>query len=188
MDALLIALLACLLGEMGDRSQMLCATLAERFRRDSVIIAGMVMAVAANAALSAFAGNLIAHLLAPNARNLFLALGFLAGGVSMLMPTKAPDALENWRIGAFGTSTLGLFILGFGESAQFLIAGISAAWADPVFAGIGGALGIITACTVAIILRSTLATLLPLRLIRRGAAIVFLLTGGIAAVRALGLT
>lgn len=188
MDALLIALLACLLGEMGDRSQMLCVALTERFRRDGAIIAGMVVAVACNVALSAFAGNLIAHLLAPNARNLFLALGLLAGGVTMLMPTKAPDALAGWRIGAFGTSALGLFILGFGESAQFLIMGISAAWADPVFAGVGGALGIITACTVAILLRSSLATLLPLRIIRRGAAMLFLLTGGIVAVRALGLT
>lgn len=188
MDALLIALLACLLGEMGDRSQMLCVALAERFRRDSLIIAGMIVATACNAALSAFAGNMIAHLLAPNARNLFLALGFLAGGITMLMPTKAPDALAGWRIGAFGTSALGLFILGFGESAQFLIIGIAAAWADPVFAGIGGALGIIIACTLAVMLGSTLATLLPLRLIRRGAAMLFLLTGGIAAVRALGLT
>ncbi|MEO8722245.1 MAG: TMEM165/GDT1 family protein [Sphingobium sp.] len=187
MDALLIALIACMLAEMGDRSQILTAALARRFRRTSLVIAGLVFAVVANVAIAAYAGQLIAAMLSFNARSLFMALGFVAVGLGMLMSTKMPDLLAGWRIGAFATSALGLFILGFGESAQFLIMGISTARGDPLLAAIGGALGIIVACLAAIVVPQ-IPAIRFLPSVRRFLAGVFLLTGGTLAVMALGLT
>src|SRR3546814_14624595 len=82
MDALLIALLGCLLPETGDKGQLLAHALAERFRRDGAVIAGIVAAALANAALGAAAGAFIAPLLRTDGRPLFLALAlvFLAAG------------------------------------------------------------------------------------------------------------
>jgi putative Ca2+/H+ antiporter (TMEM165/GDT1 family) len=188
MDALLIALIACLASEIGDRSQLLAAALFKRFDRRALVIAGLVVAVAANTAASSYAGHLVGSMLSHDARTLFMALGFLAGGFGMVMPTKKPDMLQGWRIGAFATSALGLLILGFGESAQFLIMGISAARGDALLAAAGGVIGILVACVSAMVAPEICAATRALRIYRRIMAAIFVLTGGTMAVGALGLT
>ncbi|MDI1294358.1 MAG: TMEM165/GDT1 family protein, partial [bacterium] len=147
MAALLIALLGCLLGEIGDKSQLLVLALATRFNRNGAVIAGIVVAAIANAALSATAGAFLAPMIGADARLLFLALSLLFLGVGMLWPVKVPDPLADWPIGAFLTTMLGLFILGFGDGPQFLILGIATRTGDPVLAAIGGAIGVILAAT-----------------------------------------
>ncbi len=185
MDALLTALLGCLLGEIGDQGQLLTLALATRFRRAGPLIAGIVVAAAANAAISALAGAFIGPMLGSSARLLFLALALLFLGLGMLWPVKAPDSLASWPTGAFLTSMLGLFILGFGDGSQFLILGLATRSADPVMAGIGGALGIIAALVPVILLRERLLAAAPLRAIRLGGAALMLIVTLVVAVNAL---
>ncbi|MBB6124946.1 TMEM165/GDT1 family protein [Sphingobium subterraneum] len=187
MDTLLLTLLACLWGETGDRSQMLTAAFARRWPGRLTVILGLVVAAAANAALSAWAGSFIATSIGVGARGLFLALALLAASVAMLMPVKTPDLLVRWRVGAFGTSALGLFILGFGESAQFLIAGMATARAEPSWAAVGGATGVILACLLPLICGPDIFSRLPLRMVRRTGAAIFFLIGSAMALAALGL-
>lgn len=187
MDGLLLALIACMAGEMGDRSQRLAAVLGERYRHGLAVAAGLILATAANSTISAYLGNMLVHMMGDSARLLFMALAFLAGGTTMWLPISQPDPLSGWRLGSFLTSFLGLFILGFGEGVQFLIAGITVARGDPVLTAIGGTLGICAACLPAMVAGSPLLDRLPLKLLRRSAACIFLLIGGGMAIRALGL-
>lgn len=188
MDGLLLALIACMAGELGDRSQLLSHVLAQRYRNGLWVAAGLGLAVTANSAISAYVGTLLGHQMNDDARHLFMALGFFAGGLTMWWPLRAPDMLSNWRLGAFGTSFLGLFILGFGESAQFLIAGIAVARGDPALTAVGGALGIFAACLPGIMVGQAFFSHVPLRLLRRVAGCLFLIIGGTIAVQSLGLT
>lgn len=187
MDSLLSALVGCLLGEIGDKSQLLLLALAIRFDRDGAIVAGMVVAALANAAISAAAGAFIGPLLGGDARLLFLALSILFLGIDMLWPTKAPDTLSGWRLGPFLTTALGLFILGFGDGPQFLILGIATRSGDPVLAGLGGAIGVIAAGLPVIVMRQRFYAVMPLRTIRIVGACLLLLTGAVAAINALRL-
>jgi putative Ca2+/H+ antiporter (TMEM165/GDT1 family) len=187
MDALLIALLGCLLGEIGGKSQLLVLALAARFDRDGAVIACIVVAAAANAAISATAGAYIGPMLGSDARLLFLALSLLFLGAGLLWPVKAPDPLGGWKIGAFLTAALGLFILGFGDGPQFLILGLATRTADPALAAIGGAIGIIAASVPVVLLRDRLLTALPIRAIRLWGGGVLLLAGAIIALSALAL-
>ncbi|MEJ7927535.1 TMEM165/GDT1 family protein [Sphingobium sp. AN641] len=187
MDALLTALMGCLLGEMGDKSQLLLLALATRFNRNRAVIAGAAVAAIANAAISATAGAVIAPMLGADARTLFAALAVLFLGVGLLVRVKQPDTLDGWNIGAFLTTALGLFILGFGDGPQFLILGITTRTADPLMAGIGGAIGIFVAQLPVILLRHQFAAALPLRAIRIGGAITLLLVGAVLALTALAL-
>lgn len=164
---MLTSLLGCLAGEIGGAGQLLVLALAIRFRRDGPLIAGIIIAAAANAAIAAWAGAFIAPMLGSSARLLFLALALLFLGLGMFWPVRAPDPLAGWPTGAFLTSALGLFILGFGDGSQFLILGIATRTADPVTAAIGGALGIAAAQIPMLFLRDK-AKKLPLRPIRRG--------------------
>ena len=146
MDALLIAFFLNLLTEAVGRSPRLGAILYARYGGSNQVVAGMALALAANAAIGAWAGGIIASMLSPEARNLFWALSLAAGGVGLFWMGRKLDELSGWRIGPLLTSFLGLFILGLGEGPAFMTAGIAASRADPWMAGIGGALGGIVGC------------------------------------------
>ncbi len=106
MDALLTALLGCLLGEIGDKSQLLVLALATRYDRNGAVIAGIVAAAIANAAISAFAGAWIGPMLGADARLLFLALATLFLGVGdgpqFLILGIATRTAEPWLAGIGG--------------------------------------------------------------------------------------
>jgi putative Ca2+/H+ antiporter (TMEM165/GDT1 family) len=188
MDALLLALLACLAGEMGGRGQLLALVLGVRYRAAFAVLAGVVLAACINAALSAYAASLIAGAMNRDASHLFMAIAFLSGGISLALPPKAPDTLAGWKTGPFLTALFGLFVLGFGEGAQFLIAGISVARGNPALAALGGALGVTLACVPAVLVGGDFFTRWPVRWLRLGTAFTFLIVGGWIAVAALGLT
>lgn len=187
MDALLTALMGCLLGGIGDKSQLLALALGARFHNNRAVIAGAAVAVIANAILAAIAGAFIGPMLGSQARLLFLALAVLMLGVGMLWPVKPPDPLATWPTGPFLTSALGLFILGFGDGQQFLILGIATRTADPAMAALGGALGMMAAIIPAVLLRERLAQHVPLRAIRLAGALIMVVIGLGSAVVALGL-
>jgi putative Ca2+/H+ antiporter (TMEM165/GDT1 family) len=187
MDALLIALLGCLLGEIGDKSQLLVLALATRYDRDGAVIAGIMVAAVANAAISAFAGAWIGPMLGADARLLFLALAILFLGAGLLWRVSPPDTLDGWPTGPFLTTALGLFILGFGDGPQFLILGIATRTADPALAGIGGAIGVIVALVPVVLVRAQLLAVLPLRAIRWTGGAMLLLTGPVMGLSATGL-
>ncbi|MES2174212.1 MAG: TMEM165/GDT1 family protein [Pseudomonadota bacterium] len=187
MDALLIALLGCLLGEIGDKSQLLVLALATRYNRNGAVIAGIVVAAVANAFITAFAGAWIGPMLGADARLLFMALSVLFLGAGLFWPASAPDPLAGWPTGAFLTTALGLFILGFGDGPQFLILGIATRTADPILAGIGGAIGVIVALVPVVLLRDRILAVLPLRAIRWTGGALLLLAGAVMALSATGL-
>ncbi|MEA3390772.1 TMEM165/GDT1 family protein [Sphingobium sp. CCH11-B1] len=187
MDALLTALLGCLLGEMGDKSQLLVAALAARYDRNGAVIAGVVAAAIANAALSTLAGAWIGPMMGPDARLLFLALSILFLGAGLCWRASSPDLLTGWPTGPFLTTALGLFILQFGDGPQFLILGAATRSAQPVLAGIGGTIGILAALLPAVLLRDRLFALLPIRPIRLSGGALLLLTGATLALSATGL-
>ena len=182
-----MALLGCLLGEMGDKGQWLVLALATRYDRNGAVIAGIVVAAAANAAISALAGAWIGPMLGADARLLFMALSVLFLGAGLFWPVSRPDPLAGWPTGAFLTTALGVFILGFGDGPQFLILGIATRTADPMLAGIGGAIGVIVALVPVVLLRDQLLAVLPLRAIRWTGGAILLLSGAIMAVSAIGL-
>jgi putative Ca2+/H+ antiporter (TMEM165/GDT1 family) len=177
MDALLSTFLAVLLAEMGDRSQILAAALAIRFRNDLAILAGLALASLLNVAISAAAGSLIDGWISEEPVRLFIALAYIFAGAGMLAWRRKVDILSGWKTGPFFTSFLGLFILQFGDKSQFLIAASAANTPFWGFAFAGGLLGIFAACVPAIFLREKLAEILPIKLIRQVSGGAMLLWG-----------
>lgn len=187
MDTLLLALLACLLGETAGRAQSLIGALHGRFGRPAPLLFGAALAAMANAALAATVGAWIAPMLGLDARRLLLALALIAAGAAMLWRTRPPDPLAGWRIGPFLTATLGLFILELGESASFLITGLAVAHGEPLWAGAGGAIGLFAAAWAAVVLGPDLFSAPGWRWLRRGGGALFAIIGVIMGMRALGL-
>ena len=187
MDALLIALLASALAEMGDKTQLLALVLAVRFRSDATVLTGIALATIINCALSAAGGWLISGLIGTSARTLFFGLPFLFAGAGMLFPVKPPDMVRGRRLGAFFTTFLAVFILEFGDKSQFITAGVAVKTADPVLSAAGASIGVLLAIAPAVLLRQQYFLAMPLALVRKGAGVAFLLIGLVLALGAFGL-
>jgi Ca2+/H+ antiporter, TMEM165/GDT1 family len=177
MDALLSTFLAVFLAEMGDRSQILAAALAIRFRNDLAILVGLALTSLLNVAISAAAGSVIDSWISEEPVRLFISLAYIFAGAGMLAWRRKVDILTRWKTGAFLTSFLGLFILQFGDKSQFLIAANAASTPFWGFTFVGGLLGILAACVPAVLLREKLVAILPIKLIRRISGAAMLLWG-----------
>ena len=77
MDALMAALVAAALAQVGDRPAWLAAILADRYRAPGLVVAMAAIALAVAAGLAGVAGGLIAPQLTPEAKQLFLALALV---------------------------------------------------------------------------------------------------------------
>ncbi|MGR6330500.1 TMEM165/GDT1 family protein [Sphingomonas sp. XXL09] len=186
MDALMAALLAAALGQIGDRPAWLTAILADRFARPVTVILAAAIALAAATTIAAVAGAWIAPHLTPEARQLFVALALVLQGGGMLVAAKPPERLAGWRIGAFATSLLGLFILAFGDGVQFVVLALAARAGQAGFAAAGATIGGLVPLAVAAVLGEAGWTALPQPTLRRAAGTVFLLVGlwlGLGALR-----
>ena len=156
MDSLLATLFSVLIAEMGDRPQILAAALALRFSNDRMVIWALALATALNCAISTVAGSVIDQWISEDPLRLFNGLAYVSAGVAMLWRRRSVDLLDGWKIAPLMTAFLGLFILQFGDKAQFVIAANAAMTPHPIFTGLGGWLGIMAAVVPAIILKEKL--------------------------------
>jgi putative Ca2+/H+ antiporter (TMEM165/GDT1 family) len=185
-DALMAALVAAALAQVGDRTAWLAAILADRYRPVPVI-AMAALAMLAASGLATFAGTLLAPMLAPNAKQLMLALALLLQGGGAFFPAKAPERLDRWRIGALATSVLGLFILAFGDGVQFIVVTLAARSPVPALAAVGTTIGSLAVIAPAALMGEAGWTALPLKPVRIGIGCLFVLAGLFLALGALDL-
>jgi putative Ca2+/H+ antiporter (TMEM165/GDT1 family) len=186
-DALLPALVAAFLAEWGDKTQLLVIAFAARYQKPLPILLGVALAALANSAISAFGGSLINGVITLRAISFLLALSLLFAGVGALIRQKTPDMGETWRTGPFLTTAGCFFLLEFGDKTQFITASLAAQYDAWVLAAIGAAVGVTAASVPAAVLGENLTKAVPIRPIRIGAAILFMLAGLIVAVNALRL-
>ncbi len=187
MDAFLTSLFALALAEFGDRPQILCAALAMRYGRVAPVISGLALATFCNCVISAVAGSAVHQWISEEPLQLFYALSLIFAGAGMLAWRRPVDLLENWSLGPFWTSFLGLFILQLGDKGQFILAATAARTDMWSFAAAGGWVGVMIACVPAILLRQQLADHVPIQAVRYAGGAAFLLVGSILALGAWGI-
>lgn len=184
MDSFLLTLIFVMMAEMGDRSQLLSAVLAMRFKKDNHIIAGLFVATLLNCLLSAYLGQAVKNWLSMDALKLFTSLAYIFAGVGMLLFYRPLDMLENWKIGAFGTSFLGIFILQIGDKSQFMV-GVNAANSDFwFFPFVAAVVAIMLINVPAIIFKDKLSDIIPINIIRKTGGVIILIFGIIMAMQA----
>lgn len=187
MDALMAALVLGAICQAGDKTPWLAAILADRFRAPWLVIAATSVALAGNYALGVVGALLIAPMMTPNARLLLLALALVLAGVSTTFRSRSPDRLEGWRLGAFGTSALGLAIMIFGDRMQFVVVGLAVRSELPWLAAVGGTIGALAVAAPAALLGERQWLALPQAAIRIGTAVLLTVVGIIMGLTALQL-
>lgn len=172
------------LAEFGDKSQLVCMTLAARHRGWPVIL-GAVSAFAILNLLAVLFGAAVAAWLPAWVVMLAVATLFAIFGISALRYTEdeIDEAIEEKPgHGIFATTFLLIFLAEFGDKTQIAVAGMGST-SNTAAVWLGATLALAGTSAIAVIAGRKFLHRMPLRWIHRVSGVLFLLLAGLALAR-----
>lgn len=174
-----------LVAEMGDKSQLVCMTLAAKHRPVPVIF-GALAAFALLNALAVGFGKAIADWLPDYVIAATVALLFLVFGIQALSTTiEEPDEefKEKSGHGIFFTTFLLITFAEFGDKTQLAVVALSST-SSPVGVWLGATIALGTTSALGVLAGRKLLQRIPLELLHKIGGIIFLMLSGIAVFKA----
>jgi putative Ca2+/H+ antiporter (TMEM165/GDT1 family) len=176
------------LAEIGDKSQLVCMTLAARHRHLPVLLGAATAFVILNALAVLFGAGIAAWVPERLMAGIVAAM-FAAFGMHALLTAEdadPEDVKETPGQGVFFTTLLLILVAEFGDKTQIAVAGLAGSMAAvPVWLGATVALVLVSA--LGIWAGRTLLQRFPLHWLHRAGGAVFLVFAAIAAWRAFAL-
>ena len=154
--------------------------LAAKFRKPIPIILGILVATVVNHAVAGAAGAWISALVGPTAMRWILGLSFIAMAAWTLVPDKYDDDDKQDaapRFGVFVTTLIAFFLLEMGDKTQIATVALAAKYSSLVAVVAGTTLGMMLANVPAVLLGEVAAKKLPMHIVHRIAAAIFLALG-----------
>jgi putative Ca2+/H+ antiporter (TMEM165/GDT1 family) len=178
-EAFTVSTSVVLLGEMGDKTQLLALLLAARFRKPVPIVLGILVATLANHAAASYFGERLAHWLDPATLRWVLGISFLAVAAWMLIPDRVDDGTASTtpRWGVFGVTCIAFFLAEMGDKTQIATVMLAARYQSVWFVTSGTTLGMMLANVPAVLFGDRVLRWVPLAWVHRIAALVFALLG-----------
>ena len=181
MEAFLISTGVVALAEIGDKTQLLALVLAARYRKPLPIIFGILVATLVNHALAGAAGAWISAQVGPQVMRWVLGLSFIAMAVWTLIPDKYDDdddaTAKTTKFGVFGATLVAFFLLEMGDKTQIATVALAAKFDSLVGVVAGTTLGMMLANVPAVLLGEVAAKKLPMHIVHRVAAAIFVVLG-----------
>ncbi|WP_432785293.1 Putative manganese exporter [Oligella sp. MSHR50489EDL] len=178
MDAFIASILAVALAEVGDKTQLLALFLTAVFARKSAIVLGIFVATILNHAVSAWFGVWISEHLSQSTLTWIVAISFIAVGLWLLIPDKDDEVDEKYmKWGAFVATTVLFFFAEIGDKTQIATVLLAANYNDFVMVLMGSTAGMMLANVPVVYMGAWLMKVLPFKLVRIGACILFLILG-----------
>jgi putative Ca2+/H+ antiporter (TMEM165/GDT1 family) len=166
---------------MGDKTQLLALLLAARFRKPVPILIAILAATLINHGLSAVLGQWITTVLSPEVLIWVLSLGFIGMAAWMLIPDELDDetdSINKWqRFGVFGATFVLFFLAEIGDKTQIATVALAARYDSIFWVMAGTTVGMMMANAPAVFVGNKLADKLPISLIHKIGAIIFLIIG-----------
>lgn len=182
MSVLLISAATVALAEIGDKTQLLSLMLASRYRKPVPIIAAIFFATVVNHALAAWLGVAIADLLTPEILRWVLVVSFLVMAGWILIPDKLDEDDEISSRGPFVASFIAFFIAEIGDKTQVATTALGAQFPDALsWVILGTTIGMLLANVPVVIIGKLSADKLPVALIHKITAVLFVLLAVFAA-------
>lgn len=180
LEALLTSTLLVTMAEIGDKTQLLSFVLAARLRKPWPIIAGIFAATIVNHALAGSFGVWLSTVIPAQWLTWIVGVIFIAFGFWTLIPDKLDDddTPKDSHMGVFVTTTIAFFLAEMGDKTQLATVALGARYEEAIVAVVfGTTLGMMIANVPAVLIGQKLADKLPLNIIRKVAATLFVLTG-----------
>ena len=181
MQELLSSTLIVAHAEMGDKTQLLALLLAARFKKPIPIILAILAATLINHGVSAALGQWITAVLDPLWHVWGLSIGFIAMAAWMLVPDQLDDETESinrWqKYGVFGATFILFFIAEIGDKTQIATVALAAKYDSIFLVTVGTTIGMLIANVPAVLIGDRFASRLPIALIHKIGALIFLVLG-----------
>ncbi len=178
MEAFLISTGIVALAEIGDKTQLLSFILAAKFRKPWPICFGILVATLFNHALAGAVGTWITTILGPETLRWILGTSFVAMAGWMLIPDKFDEKDANFaKTGVFVTTLVAFFLAEMGDKTQIATVALAAQYQALIPVVIGTTLGMMIANVPAVILGDKIADKMPVSIVHRIAAGIFLIFG-----------
>ncbi len=173
------------LAELGDKTQLVCMTLAAR-HPPAPVLSGAVLAFAVLNLLAVLFGASVAAWLPEWVTAAAVAVLFAAFGIKALRDADGETVVVEEKSGrGVLFSTFGLiFLAELGDKTQLAVAGLASAQpALPVW--VGGTLGLAAVSALGVLAGRTVLQRLPMRLLHQVSGALFLLLAALAGWRAI---
>ncbi len=164
------------LAEMGDKSQLVCMSLAARYRALPVLI-GTIFAFAFLNLLAVLLGAAVAKWLSRDMINMGVALLFGGFGIHALLAKKKDGDQEISKKGNRSisiTTFLLIIVAEFGDKTQIAVAGLSSA-GNPIAVWFGATLALGLTSGIGVLAGNRLLQRIPMALLYRMSGIFFLI-------------
>lgn len=173
MSVLAISITTVALAEIGDKTQLLSLLLASRYRKPIPIIAAIFLATLANHALAAWLGVVVADYLSPDILKWVVVASFLAMAGWVLIKLDEEESISNR--GPFIASFIAFFVAEIGDKTQIATSILGAQYAEALsWVVLGTTIGMLLANVPVVLVGKLSADKLPLALIRKVTALLFL--------------
>jgi Ca2+/H+ antiporter, TMEM165/GDT1 family len=168
--------------ELPDKTMVATLVLSSRYRRPFVTWVGVSAAFVAHVSVAVTAGSLVGKL-EPKIVSAITGLIFLFGAFSLWRESrKAAEAEEAGEVTVGQTATLRVLSTSFltvlvaewGDLTQLATAGLAAKRHDPIGIGIGALLALWSVAAIAAVAGRAVLRVLPISLVQRVAAVLFL--------------
>lgn len=178
MEAFLVSTGLVAVAEIGDKTQLLAMILAAKFRRPVPIILGILVATILNHTGAAALGFVVARWLSGPTFQILVGAGFIAMALWALIPDKDDEGAANRAAGGvFLTTVVAFFLVEIGDKTQIATTLLAARFQDIAVVAAGTTLGMMIANVPAVLLGEAATRIVPLRYVRVGAALIFLILG-----------
>ncbi|MGF1687551.1 TMEM165/GDT1 family protein [Photobacterium japonica] len=175
MSVLAISITTVALAEIGDKTQLLSLLLASRYRKPVPIILAIFFATIANHALAAWLGVVVADYLTPDVLKWVLVVSFVAMAGWILIPDKLDDDETISSRGPFIASFIAFFVAEIGDKTQVATTVLGARYHEAlVWVVLGTTIGMLLANVPVVLIGKLSAERMPLALIRKVTAGLFL--------------
>ena len=178
MEALLTSTAVVAIAEIGDKTQLLAIVLAARFRKPLPIVLGILAATLLNHALAAGFGYLVAQWLTGRTFQIVLGVAFIAMAAWALIPDKEDEgAAQRSAGGVFLTTLIAFFLVEIGDKTQIATSLLAAQFQSVALVTVGTTAGMMLANVPAVFLGEAVTRIVPMKVVRTTAAVVFAAIG-----------
>ena len=179
MIAFINSFLLVVVGEMGDKTQLLAMGMASKYKASQVMI-GVLIATLLNHALAVLVGSYLSTVLPMGIITIVAGISFLFFGLWTLRGDVDDGKSKISRFGPIITVGIAFFLAEMGDKTQLMTVTLGAKYQQPFFILMGTTLGMIVADGVGVFFGAWICKYLSQKYIKWAAGLVFLFFGSLS--------
>ena len=178
MESFMISTASIAVGELGDKTQLLCLILATRLRKPVPIIAGIFVATLLNHLGACWVGEWAGKLISAQVLRWVLGISFLAVAAWALIPDKMDEEVkERGNYGVFVLTAVTFFLAEMGDKTQIVALALAAKYNDLVAVVAGTTQGMMIVNIPTVLFAERATEWVPVKVVRVVAAVIYAVLG-----------